>query len=133
MVWFGGLLTVASRRLKEQLLTNSFCFLTMALRTKINDSLQSAYSALAGFCQVLLFREKKVAVEQDHITKMKMETVRYDREELTYEDLSGKFQLNNRIFNRQYAHIYAVRLMRFKAMLDRRVESKWGKSMTRDV
>ena len=56
-----------------------------------------------------------------------METVRYEREELTYDDLSDRFKLDSRVFDRQYAHIYAVRLMKFKSMLEHRIENKWGK------
>ena len=55
-----------------------------------------------------------------------MDCVCYERKELSYEDLSGKFKLNNRDFNRQYAHIYAVRLMKFEPLLRYRVLKKWG-------
>lgn len=55
-----------------------------------------------------------------------MEIVHYKREELTYQDLSGRFQLVNRDFSRQYAHIYSVRLMKFRTLLEDRVQKKWG-------
>ncbi len=57
-----------------------------------------------------------------------MEAVRYERKELDYEDLSSTFKLVNRDFNRQYAGIYAVRLTKFRTLLEERVEKKWGKS-----
>ena len=56
-----------------------------------------------------------------------MESVRYNREEFVYQDKSDKYILNNRIFDRQYAHIYAVRLNKFKPMLEQCIEMKWGK------
>jgi hypothetical protein len=58
-----------------------------------------------------------------------MEAVRYEREELDYEDLSGTFKLVNRDFNRQYAGIYAIRLTKFQTLLEERVEKKWGKTV----
>lgn len=58
-----------------------------------------------------------------------MEAVRYEREELDYEDLSSTFKLVNRDFNRQYAGIYAIRLTKFQTLLEERVEKKWGKTV----
>lgn len=58
-----------------------------------------------------------------------MEAVRYEREELDYEDLSSTFKLVNRDFNRQYAGIYAIRLTKFQTLLEKRVEKKWGKTV----
>ena len=55
-----------------------------------------------------------------------MEVIRYEREELPYQDLSSRFQLVSRDFNRQYAHIYSVRLMKFRSLLEDRVQKKWG-------
>ena len=59
-----------------------------------------------------------------------MECIRYEREELPYEDLSNRFKLTNRDFNRQYAHIYATRLMKFQSLLQYRVLEKWGMKTT---
>lgn len=56
-----------------------------------------------------------------------MEIVRYQRKELIYEDVSSRFKLVKRIFNRQYAHIYAVRLMKFKPLLEQSTHRQWGK------
>lgn len=58
-----------------------------------------------------------------------MESVCYNRQEIAYEDCSAKFKLESRVFDRQYAHIYAVRLMKFKPMLERRVRAKWGRAL----
>ena len=58
-----------------------------------------------------------------------MVAVRYEREELDYEDLSSTFKLVNRDFNRQYAGIYAIRLTKFQTLLEERVEKKWGKTV----
>jgi DNA polymerase delta subunit 2 len=57
-----------------------------------------------------------------------MEAVRYERKELDYEDLSNTFKLVKRDFNRQYAGIYAIRLTKFRSLLEEVVEKKWGKS-----
>ena len=54
------------------------------------------------------------------------EIVSYERDEIVYENLSEKFKLTGRNFNRQYAHIYAVRLMKFRTLLEDRVSRKWG-------
>jgi len=59
-----------------------------------------------------------------------MECVNYSREELVYEDLSSKFKLNSRDFNRQYSHIYEVRLSKFEPLLQYRVQKKWGNCTT---
>lgn len=56
-----------------------------------------------------------------------MEDIRYERKELAYEDLSATFKLADRDFNKQYAGIYAVRLLKFQTLLEARVEIKWGK------
>ena len=55
-----------------------------------------------------------------------MECVHYNREDLVYEDLSSKFKLNGRDFNRQYFHIYATRLLKFEPFLQYRIQQKWG-------
>jgi len=56
-----------------------------------------------------------------------MECTRYVREELPYENESNRFKITNRDFNRQYAHIYSTRLMKFQPLLQYRVLEKWGK------
>ncbi|KFO53526.1 DNA polymerase delta subunit 2, partial [Corvus brachyrhynchos] len=43
-----------------------------------------------------------------------------------YSDCSQPFQLGERSFSRQYAHIYAVRLAGMRAGLERRAQSRWA-------
>ncbi|NXH47664.1 DPOD2 polymerase, partial [Dicaeum eximium] len=43
-----------------------------------------------------------------------------------YSDCSQPFQLGERSFSRQYAHIYAVRLAAMRPGLERRARSRWG-------
>ncbi|NXP67411.1 DPOD2 polymerase, partial [Chloropsis cyanopogon] len=43
-----------------------------------------------------------------------------------YSDCSQPFQLGERSFSRQYAHIYAVRLAGMRPGLERRARSRWG-------
>ncbi|NWX62550.1 DPOD2 polymerase, partial [Promerops cafer] len=43
-----------------------------------------------------------------------------------YSDCSQPFQLGERSFSRQYAHIYAVRLAGMRPRLERRARSRWG-------
>ena len=59
-----------------------------------------------------------------------MEYQRVDRKELSYENLSHKYQLKSRDFSRQYAHIYFVRLEKFRPILQDRAIKKWGKKNT---
>ena len=80
-----------------------------------NSGNQRAVGNSAGICLV-----------GSNLNVKKMECIRYEREELPYEDLSNRFKLNSRDFNRQYAHIYATRLMKFQSLLQYRVLEKWG-------
>ncbi|XP_009283819.1 PREDICTED: DNA polymerase delta subunit 2 isoform X2 [Aptenodytes forsteri] len=43
-----------------------------------------------------------------------------------YADCSQPFQLGERSFSRQYAHIYAARLIRMRPILEERAQQKWG-------
>ncbi|NXK00870.1 DPOD2 polymerase, partial [Corythaixoides concolor] len=43
-----------------------------------------------------------------------------------YADRSQPFQLGERSFSRQYAHIYAARLMEMRPILEQRARLKWG-------
>ncbi|XP_038016319.1 DNA polymerase delta subunit 2 [Motacilla alba alba] len=43
-----------------------------------------------------------------------------------YADLSQPFQLGERSFSRQYAHVYAVRLAGMRPRLERRARGRWG-------
>ncbi|XP_076020874.1 DNA polymerase delta subunit 2 [Genypterus blacodes] len=43
-----------------------------------------------------------------------------------YSPCSERFKIGERNFNRQYAHIYAARLMQMRALLTERAQQKWG-------
>nr|XP_009680568.1 PREDICTED: DNA polymerase delta subunit 2 [Struthio camelus australis] len=44
----------------------------------------------------------------------------------TYANCSQPFRLGERSFNRQYAHIYATRLIEMRRILEERARQKWG-------
>ncbi|XP_062855588.1 DNA polymerase delta subunit 2 [Trichomycterus rosablanca] len=50
----------------------------------------------------------------------------FEREELSYTGCSECFRLGERSFSRQYAHIYATRLMQMREILNERARQKWG-------
>lgn len=52
----------------------------------------------------------------------------FEREELNYSGCSECFRLGERSFSRQYAHIYATRLMHMRAILSQRAQQKWGET-----
>lgn len=45
----------------------------------------------------------------------------------TYTNSSQPFRLGERSFNRQYAHIYATRLVQMRPFLVSRAQQHWGK------
>ena len=45
----------------------------------------------------------------------------------SYENLSSRFQLQDRNFERQYAHLYVERLKIMSPMLKDAAKKKWGK------
>lgn len=47
---------------------------------------------------------------------------------LVYADRSQPFVLGQRGFGRQYAHIYAARLLQMRPGLEQRARGKWGES-----
>ena len=51
---------------------------------------------------------------------------RLDRATSSYKDMSERFRLKERKFNRQYAQMYAVRLMAMKKKLAAAARRKWG-------
>ena len=51
----------------------------------------------------------------------------FTRDTVKYEDHSERFKLKDRQFQRQYAHIYAERLLSFRPKLIQTAENKWGK------
>lgn len=46
---------------------------------------------------------------------------------VTYTNSSQPFRLGERSFNRQYAHIYATRLVQMRPFLVSRARQRWGK------
>lgn len=54
----------------------------------------------------------------------------FEREELSYSGCSECFRLGERSFSRQYAHIYATRLMQMREILSERAQQKWGEGVT---
>lgn len=52
----------------------------------------------------------------------------FDRQQLSYSGCSERFRLGERSFSRQYAHIYATRLMQMRDILNDRAAHKWGET-----
>ncbi|CAB1322244.1 unnamed protein product, partial [Coregonus sp. 'balchen'] len=50
----------------------------------------------------------------------------FDRVQPAYSPCAERFKLGERSFNRQYAHIYATRLMQMSPLLTERAQQKWG-------
>lgn len=58
--------------------------------------------------------------------KLAMEPETYSRKQISYQDISENFRLKAKDFGRQYSHIYSVRLMKYKEMLESAIKAKWG-------
>ncbi|KAK7933868.1 hypothetical protein WMY93_004764 [Mugilogobius chulae] len=54
----------------------------------------------------------------------------YDRVSQTYNLCSERYNVGDRSFSRQYAHIYAARLMEMRPLLTQRAQQKWGSEVT---
>uniref|UniRef100_A0A3B4BFJ0 DNA polymerase delta subunit 2 n=1 Tax=Periophthalmus magnuspinnatus TaxID=409849 RepID=A0A3B4BFJ0_9GOBI len=50
----------------------------------------------------------------------------YQRVSIPYNLCSERYSVGERSFNRQYAHIYAARLMEMRPLLTERAKQKWG-------
>lgn len=50
----------------------------------------------------------------------------FDRMSLAYSPCSERYTVGERSFSRQYAHIYAARLMQMRPLLSERAKQKWG-------
>lgn len=50
----------------------------------------------------------------------------FEREIPVYKPCSDRYAVGERSFNRQYAHIYAARLMQMRPLLSERAQQKWG-------
>lgn len=51
----------------------------------------------------------------------------FERASQSYCPRSERYTVGERSFSRQYAHIYAARLMQMRPLLSQRAENKWGK------
>ncbi|XP_034721780.1 DNA polymerase delta subunit 2, partial [Etheostoma cragini] len=51
----------------------------------------------------------------------------FERVSPAYSACSERFLVGERSFSRQYAHIYATRLMQMRPLLSERAQQKWGK------
>ncbi|XP_077980348.1 DNA polymerase delta subunit 2-like [Glandiceps talaboti] len=54
------------------------------------------------------------------------EQVEFQRPSCSYENLSDRFRLRDSSFSRQYAHVYAERLLSMRPMLTKAAKNKWG-------
>jgi hypothetical protein len=54
-----------------------------------------------------------------------------ERYSCSYQNKSERFLLKEKNFNRQYSHIYAVRLMEMRDRLKKAAERKWGEHVIR--
>ncbi|CAK6950295.1 DNA polymerase delta subunit 2 [Scomber scombrus] len=54
----------------------------------------------------------------------------FDRVSPAYSPCSERYKLGDRSFSRQYAHIYAARLMEMRPLLTERAHQKWGSEVT---
>ncbi|XP_044223154.1 DNA polymerase delta subunit 2 [Thunnus albacares] len=50
----------------------------------------------------------------------------FERVSPAYSPCSERYKVGDRSFNRQYAHIYAARLMQMRPLLTERAQQKWG-------
>ncbi|XP_075960554.1 DNA polymerase delta subunit 2 [Anarhichas minor] len=50
----------------------------------------------------------------------------FERTSLAYSPCSERYTVGERSFSRQYAHIYAARLMQMRPLLSERAQQKWG-------
>lgn len=57
----------------------------------------------------------------------------FERTSSTYHPRAERFSVGERSFSRQYAHIYAARLMQMKPLLSEAAQQKWGKRARRPL
>lgn len=55
----------------------------------------------------------------------------FERPSFNYADLSSIFQLKDVNYTRQFAHIYAHRLVQMRQILVEKTQQKWGKRFLR--
>ncbi|XP_070581027.1 DNA polymerase delta subunit 2-like isoform X2 [Ptychodera flava] len=58
--------------------------------------------------------------------------VEFQRPSCSYENLSERFRLKDPSFSRQYAHLYAERLLSMRPMLVKACKNKWGADVVID-
>lgn len=52
----------------------------------------------------------------------------FERTSLDYSPCTERYRVGERSFSRQYAHIYAARLMEMRPLLSERAKHKWGRT-----
>lgn len=55
----------------------------------------------------------------------------FERPSFNYADLSSVFRLKDVNYTRQFAHIYAHRLVQMRHILVEKTQQKWGKKLLR--
>lgn len=55
----------------------------------------------------------------------------FERTSSTYNLRSERYSVGERSFSRQYAHIYAARLMQMRPLFSETAQQKWGKQYAR--
>ncbi|XP_061449463.1 DNA polymerase delta subunit 2 [Rhineura floridana] len=78
-----------------------------------------------------MFSEQAVQSAQSLLTCPSAVASTFDRVPIsTYTNCSQNFRLGERTFSRQYAHIYATRLIQMRPLLVERARRKWGNNIT---
>ncbi|KAG8141423.1 putative DNA polymerase delta subunit 2-like protein [Naja naja] len=78
-----------------------------------------------------MFSEQGIQSAQGLLTSPSAVTSTFARVPIsTYTNCSQNFRLGERTFNRQYAHIYATRLIQMRPLLVDRARRKWGGNIT---
>lgn len=77
-----------------------------------------------------MFSEQAAPTAQGLLTPPSAEASTFARVPVSaYADCSQPFLLGERSFGRQYAHIYAARLIQMRPILEERARQKWGESL----
>lgn len=56
--------------------------------------------------------------------------IEFERPSFNYVDLSSAFHLKNVNYSRQFAHIYAHRLVQMREILLDKIQQKWGMTIS---
>lgn len=77
-----------------------------------------------------MFSEQAAPTAQGLLTPPSTEASTFARVPVSaYADCSQPFLLGERSFGRQYAHIYAARLIQMRPILEEQARQKWGESL----